>query len=251
MPRESLIISTLVELADNLVDDFDVIDVLTMLSNRCVETIEADAAGVMLMAPGGAPQFIASSSESMRLLELYQIQANEGPCIECFHSGLAIINHSLENSRDLWPQFSPRALAAGFKSVHCLPMRLRGKTVGALNLFGVTEGPLNEEDRIVAQGLADVATIALVQHQTAIDAQTLNDQLSNALNSRIIIEQAKGKISQSANCNMNEAFERLRAHSRNHNLLLTEVARSVVLGTLTSSTLDAASKKPGSTPHHS
>jgi GAF domain-containing protein len=245
MPRESLVIATLVELADNLVDDFDVIDVLTLLSNRCVETINASAAGVMLVSPDGDLQFIASSSESMRVLELFQIQTNEGPCLDCFRSGAAIINLSLATSIEIWPKFSPKALDYGFRSVHCLPMRLRGQTVGALNLFGAEEGPLNQDDVTVAQGLADVATIAILQHQTALNAQTLNDQLNNALNSRIIIEQAKGKISQATNCDMNVAFERLRAHSRNNNQLLTEVARSIVIGSTHPGSLDHGSGSPG------
>ncbi|HEV3212029.1 MAG TPA: GAF and ANTAR domain-containing protein [Acidimicrobiales bacterium] len=224
--------TTLVELADSLVDDFDVIDVLTMLSDRCVEAMDVDAAGVMLASPGEELQFIASSSESMRVLELFQIQANEGPCVDCFRDGNAIVNHALAEEDDRWPRFTPRALSQGFRSVHCLPMRLRGRTIGALNLFNSKEGPLDPDDVVVAQGLADVATIAILQHRSSLDARVLNDQLSNALNSRIIIEQAKGMVSQATACNMDEAFGRLRAFSRNHNLRLTDVATSVVDGEL-------------------
>ncbi len=228
MTRESLLIATLVELADNLVDNFDVIDVLTVLSNRCVDAIDVDAAGVMLSSPGGELAFLASSSESMRVLELFQIQSDQGPCIDCFRDGRAIVNYELSEADELWPLFTPRALAQGFRSVHCLPMRLRGRTIGALNLFRTTQGPLDDEDIVVAQGLADVATIAILQHRTNLDAQTLNGQLSIALNSRIIIEQAKGMVSQTVNCGMDDAFGHLRAHARNHNLGLTEVARRVV-----------------------
>jgi len=228
MTRESLLIATLVELADNLVDNFDVIDVLTVLSNRCVDAIDVDAAGVMLSSPGGELAFLASSSESMRVLELFQIQSDQGPCIDCFRDGRAIVNYELTEADELWPLFTPRALAQGFRSVHCLPMRLRGRTIGALNLFRTTQGPLDDEDIVVAQGLADVATIAILQHRTNLDAQTLNGQLSIALNSRIIIEQAKGMISQTVGCGMDEAFGQLRAHARNNNLGLTEVARRVV-----------------------
>lgn len=228
MARESLLVATLVELADNLVDNFDVIDVLSVLSNRCVDAIDVDAAGVMLSSPGGELQYIASSSESMRVLELFQIQSDEGPCIDCFRDGRAIVNYELADADELWPNFTPRAMAQGFRSVHCLPMRLRGRTLGALNLFRTSQGPLDENDVVVAQGLADVATIAILQHQTAQDAQTLNGQLSIALNSRIIIEQAKGMVSQTTKCDMDSAFGRLRVHARNHNLGLTEVARSVV-----------------------
>jgi GAF domain-containing protein len=230
MARESLLITTLVELADNLVDNYDVIDVLTVLVDRCVTTIDVDAAGVLLASPGGELQFVASSSESMKVLELFQLQADEGPCVDCYRGGVAIVNQALTDDEQRWPRFSPRALAQGFQAVHCLPMRLRGQTIGALNLFRTHQGILEMEDVAVAQGFADVATIAILQHQSSLSASTLNDQLNNALNSRIIIEQAKGMIRQAVNCDMDEAFGRLRAHARNHNDGLTEVATQVVEG---------------------
>jgi GAF domain-containing protein len=238
MARESLLIATLVELADNLVDNYDVIDVLTVLSDRCVETIDVDAAGVMLASPGGELQFVASSSESMRVLELFQIQADEGPCVDCYRSGEAIVNYDLTEHDDRWPLFTPRALAQGFRAVHSLPMRLRGRTIGALNLFRTHQGPLGVDDVAAAQGLADVATIAILQHQSSLDSRALNEQLSNALNSRIIIEQAKGMISQATNCDMDEAFGRLRAHARNHNEGLTGVATRIVEGKLATNEVD-------------
>jgi GAF domain-containing protein len=192
----------------------------------------------MLTSPGGELQFIASSNEEMRLLELLQIQVNEGPCVDCFKDGKAIINHALTDPSERWPNFSPRAIALGFHSVHCLPMRLRGRTIGALNFFRSEQGTLTEDDVIVAQGLADVATIAILQHRTSLDARTLNYQLSNALNSRIIIEQAKGMVSQATHSDMDQAFRRLRAHARNHNQGLTVVATMVVEGALDSKDLD-------------
>jgi GAF domain-containing protein len=238
MARESLLIATLVELADNLVDDFDVIDVLTLLSLRCVDAIDVDAAGVMLASPGGELQFIASSNESMRVLELLQIQADEGPCVDCFKSGKAIINHELVDPDQCWPNFAPRAIALGFHSVHCLPMRLRGRTIGALNFFRKEVGMLDDEDVVLAQGLADIATIAILQHRTSLDAKTLNAQLSIALDSRIVIEQAKGKVAQATGTGMDEAFNRLRAHARNHNMGLTTVATLVVESSLLPDDLD-------------
>ncbi len=239
MARESLLIRTLVELADNLVDNYDVIDVLTVLSDRCVETIDVDAAGVLLAWPGGDLQFVASSSESMKVLELFQIQADEGPCVDCYRTGEAIINHALSADDVQWPRFTPQAIAQGFRAVHCLPMKLRGQTIGTLNLFRSTQGFLDIEDVAVAQGLADVATIAILQHQSSMDASLLNNQLNNALNSRIIIEQAKGVIAQAMNCGMDEAFGRLRMHARNHNEGLTGVAARVVRGELAPTSLDA------------
>jgi GAF domain-containing protein len=238
MARESLLIATLVELADNLVDDYDIIDVLTVLSDRCVQALDVDAAGVMLASPGGELQFVASSSESVRVLELFQIQADEGPCVDCFRNGIAIVNHSLHDAEQRWPRFAPRALAHGFRSVHCLPMRLRGRTIGALNLFRTHEGTLSAEDVLVAQGLADVATIAILQHQSSLDARTLNTQLSNALNGRVIIEQARGMVRQATSCGMDDAFNRLRAHARNHNEGLTVLATRIVGRAILSSDLD-------------
>jgi GAF domain-containing protein len=242
MERESLLIATLVELADNLVDDYDVIDVLTVLSLRCVEAIDVDAAGVMLASPDGELQFVASSSESMTVLELFQIQTNEGPCVDCFRDGLAITNHALSEADGRWPLFTPRALAQGFRAVHSLPMRLRGRTIGALNLFRTHQGTLSDDDVIVAQGLADVATIAILQHRSILDAGTLNAQLNNALNSRVIIEQAKGMIRQSTGSDMDAAFNRLRAHARNHNEGLTDLAMRLVNKSIDANALDEWTK---------
>jgi GAF domain-containing protein len=244
MTRESLLIATLVELADNLVDDYDIIDVLTVLAHRCVEAIDVDAAGVMLASPAGELQFVASSSESMRVLELFQIQANEGPCVDCYHDGVAITNHSLSEADGRWPLFTPRALALGFRSVHSLPMRLRGRTVGALNLFRTHQGSLTEVDAGMAQGLADVATIAILQHRSTMDAGALNAQLNNALNSRIIIEQAKGMVHQATKCGMDEAFSRLRSHARRHNEGLTDLAARVVSNSTVPSDLDEWDSTP-------
>jgi GAF domain-containing protein len=174
----------------------------------------------------------------MTVLELFQIQADEGPCVDCYRDGQAIVNQVLTEHDLLWPRFTPRALAQGFRAVHSLPMRLRGRTIGALNLFQTHQSILESEDVAVAQGFADVATIAILQHQSSLNASTLNDQLSNALNSRIIIEQAKGMIRQALNCDMDEAFGRLRTHARNHNEGLTNIAMRVVEGRLVASELD-------------
>ncbi len=229
---EGLLIRTLVELADNLVEDFDVVDLLTHLADRCVEVLDVDASGVMLAAPSGALQVVASSSTAMQVLELYELQADEGPCVDCYATGEGVVNLDLGAASTHWPRFAPQAVAAGFRSVHALPLRLRGRTIGALNMFRTADGSLGESDVIAAQGLADIATIAIIQHQVAVDAQTLNLQLSEALNSRITIEQAKGKISQAANVDMDHAFQRLRAHARNHNQRLSQVAADVAAGTI-------------------
>lgn len=236
--KRSVFVETLIELADTLVDDFDVIDVLTMLSHRCAEVLDASAAGIVLASPEGDLQYVASSSESMHILELFQLQANEGPCIECYRSGRPVTNLALAESLERWPQFAPEALARGFRSVHCLPLRLRKQTIGALNLFRVEDGQMDEDDVTVAQGLADIATIAIFQYRASVDAHVLNAQLSTALQSRIIIEEAKGVVAQSEGCGMDVAFERMRSHARNHNQRLSDVAMSLVEGTLRADGLD-------------
>lgn len=231
--------STLVELADRLVDDYDVIDVLTVLSRRCVEAMDVDGAGIILVAPAGDLQCVAASSESIRMLELFQIHADEGPCIDCVRNGLTVTNEALSEIDRRWPMFAPQAVTRGFFAVHCLPMRLRGRTIGALNLFRVEQGSLADDDAVVARGLADVATLAILQHQSTIDASTSNTQLLNAINSRVIIEQAVGMIRQVTSCTKDDALERLSAHARSHNEGLTVIARRIVGKSMNSSDLDA------------
>jgi GAF domain-containing protein len=243
MSREAQLVRTLVELADNLVDDLDVIDVLTVLSDRCVEVLDVDSAGVMLAGPGGELQVVASSSDAMRSLELFELQANEGPCVDCFISGAPIVNLELSEVDGRWPRFARRAIILGFHSVHALPMHLRGTTVGALNLFRTTPGTLNGDDVVAAQALADVATIAIIQHQSSMSAADLHAQLREALNSRIIIEQAKGRVSEASGLDMDRSFDRIRNHARNHNLRLTDLARTIAEGTTEIVGLDPPPKK--------
>jgi GAF domain-containing protein len=238
MTRESVLARTLVELADTLVDDFDVVDLLTRLADRCVEVLDADAAGIMLAAPDDRLRVMASSSETMRLLELFEIQTQEGPCLDAHRTGLAIVNQNLASVNGRWPRFAAEALAAGFHSVHALPMRLRGSVIGALNLFRAGPGEMGRADIEVAQAFADVATIAILQHRAALEAQVVSDQLTYALNSRIVIEQAKGMVAERLNLDMERSFTALRNHARSHNLRLADVANAVVAGTTPASALD-------------
>ena len=233
MPREALLARTLVELADTLCDDFDVVELLTLLADRCVEVLDVSAAGLMLVAPEGDLRVVASSSEEMRLVELFELQSQEGPCPDCYRTGEPTLNRDLIADEARWPAFGPVALKAGFRAVHALPMRLRGVTIGALNLFRSDEGVLDDADVVAAQALADVATIAILQHRAALQAHIVIDQLNHALNSRIVIEQAKGVIAERSRLDMDEAFTWLRRHARSNNLLLVHVAQAVVDGTVT------------------
>ena len=232
MSREALLTRTLVELADTLVDDFDVVDLLTLLADRCVEVLDVSAAGLMLVAPEGDLRVVASSSEEMRLVELFELQTQEGPCPDAYRTGQPTLNRDLVEDGARWPRFGPVALKAGFRAVHALPMRLRGETIGALNLFRADEGTLDEDDVVLAQALTDVATIAVLQHRAAVEAHIVIDQLNHALNSRIVIEQAKGVIAERSQLDMDQAFCWLRQHARSHNLLLVDVAQGVVDGTV-------------------
>ena len=243
MPRESLLARTLVELADTLVADFDVVELLTLLADRCVDVLDVGAAGLMLVAPDGSLRVMASSSEAMRVLELFEIQAQQGPCLDCFRTGKPVINQDLVAAHDRWPRFATEALAAGFHSVHALPMRLRGKVIGALNLFHPEPGAMRQADVDAAQAFADVATIAILQHRAATEAHALNEQLNGALNTRIVIEQAKGVVAERQGLDMEQAFATLRNHARNHNRRLADVATDVIAGSLPAPGLDVLANK--------
>jgi GAF domain-containing protein len=238
MSRESVLTSTFVQLADTLVDDFDVVDLLTVLADRCVEVLGVSEAGLMLASPGGELRVVASSSEAMRLVELFELQAQEGPCLDCFRTRRPVLNQHLGQVDDRWPRFEPVALEAGFRTVHALPMRLRGDVIGALNLFRTDEHGIAEADVVTGQALADVATIAILQHRAVLESQLVNAQLGHALESRIIIEQAKGVLAERAGLDIEMAFSRMRQHARNHNLKLVDVAARVVDGTLSVNALD-------------
>jgi GAF domain-containing protein len=240
--REALLARTLVELADTLVDDFDVVELLTLLADRCVDVLDVDAAGLMIAGADGDLRVMSSSSETMRLLELFELQAHEGPCLDCYGTGQPVVNQDLAAVDGRWPRFAAEAIEAGFHAAHALPMRLRGTVIGALNLFHSKPGRMTEADVDAAQALADIATIAILQHRAALEGQLVNEQLQHALNSRIVLEQAKGIVGEREGLTMEQAFTRLRNHARNHNLRLADVARDVIAGTLAASALDGPSR---------
>jgi len=240
VPREALLARTLVELADTLVDAFDVVELLTVLADRCVEMLDVTAAGLMLVAPGGDLRVVASSSEAMRVVELFELQSHEGPCLDCYRTGERLLNQDLATVDGRWPLFAPVALAAGFRSVHAVPMRLRGVVIGALNLFRADDAEMTEADVVASQALADVATIAILQHRATLEAQVINEQLSAALSSRVVIEQAKGVIAERAGLDMEQAFLVLRNRARDHRVRLTDLAHDVVEGTVAAGPVDVS-----------
>jgi GAF domain-containing protein len=219
-----------VELAGTLVADFDVVELLSLLADRCVEVIDVAAAGLMVARPDGYLRMMASSREAMRAL--FELQSEEGPCLDCYRTGKAVVNQDLATVNARWPRFAPQALAAGFGSVHALPMRLGGTVIGALNLFHAEVGEMHQADIGAAQALADIATIAILQQRATLDAQVVTQLRQHALNSRIVIEQAKGVVAERAGLDMEQAFIALRNHARHYNLRLVVVAEDIIGGYL-------------------
>lgn len=233
MTRERRLAATFVELADNLVDDFDVVDLMTLLCERCVELLDAAAAGLVLADLQGDLRVMAATSEALDAVELFQVQNDEGPCRDAFVSGVPVTSTDLVADIHRWPLFAPVAIRAGFRAAHSLPMRLRGQIpLGALNLFRTEPTGLTERDVQTGQALADVATIALLQGRALRDAHLVADQLQEALDSRVAIEQAKGIVSARLSCDMDTAFAMLRGHARAHRLRLSAVAEEVVTGAI-------------------
>ena len=227
IPNERLA-QTFVEVADTLVDAFDLVDFLTLVTERAAELANASAAGLLLSDENGHLEFMAASKESARLVELFQVQREEGPCQDAFRTGVPVVNTDLTSAHERWPQFAPRAVDAGFRSVHAFPMRHQQTVIGALNIFGHHTGTLDPDDVRIVQALADVATIGILQERAIRRGEVLTEQLQHALNSRITIEQAKGALAQIHGVYTDTAFDMLRGYSRDNQLRLLDVALAVL-----------------------
>ena len=234
MANQQRLVETLVGLADTLVDDYDVIDFMQTLAERSVELLDVSAAGIMLADSDGRLRHAACSSEQMRLVELLELQLEEGPCFDAFRNQTAVRSDTAEDTASRWPRFAPHARDGGFVAASAVPLRLRGQAVGALNLFSARAGALDDEDLAVAQAMADIATIGILQERLIRDQSVLTAQLETALQSRVIIEQAKGIVAERDRINVDDAFLRIRRFSRNTNRLLSDTARGIVDGTLVS-----------------
>ena len=227
LPRETRVLDAVVSLVDSLLDDFDVVDLLTELTERCAELLDVAAAGLLLADPLGRLHLLAATSEKTRDLELFQLQADEGPCVDCYASGLPVSVADLAAASPRWPRFVPAAVDAGFASVHAVPMRAASTVLGALGLFGTGVGELNDADRLVAQTLAHIACVAILQDHPATPATVL-PHLHAALTSRIVVDQAKGFLSQRLEVSIDDAFTLLRRHARTHGDHLTELSRRLI-----------------------
>jgi transcriptional regulator with GAF, ATPase, and Fis domain len=229
-----------VTLTDTLVTDFDIADLFHELAGACVELLEVTAAGLMLVDAGGRLKVMSSSSERSRLLELMEIQNEQGPCLDCHREGGPVLVADLAAERARWPGFAEEAMRGGFRAAYALPMRLRSDTIGALNLFHRDPDTVTAATLRIGQALADVATIAILQQRAARAREDLVGQLQTALNSRVIIEQAKGVLAEREHADMSTAFSLLRGHARSTHQQLSDVARAVVAGELGTDHLQAA-----------
>src|SRR3984957_10247080 len=239
-----LLSDTFVELTDTMVVGFDVIDFLHVLTNRSVQLLDVSAAGLLLADPRGELRVVAASSEAARLVELFQLQNDQGPCLDCFRTGRPVAAADLPAAATRWPRFARAARDAGFGAVQALPMRLREQVIGALNLFRAGPGALAPGDIRVGQALADVATISLLHERSMRHSDTLNEQLQTALNSRVIIEQAKGKLAERLGLDTDQAFSLLRDRARTSNRRLSDLARAFIDGSETLARTGAAQEHP-------
>lgn len=226
--RERHVIRAFVELSNELVDGYDIIELLTSLTTSCAQLLDVASAGLLLSDNKGTLHLIAASSERTHHLEAFQLQRNEGPCLDCFHDGKAVLVPDLAEEQQRWPHFYQGASRAGFVSVHALPMRLRGTVLGTLGLFGENVGRLNDDDLALAQSLVHVASVAIVNEKSAADRTTVNNQLQHALTGRVALEQAKGIIAHVGGLEMDEAFNALRRYARDHRRKLSDVVNQVV-----------------------
>jgi GAF domain-containing protein len=230
--REDRLLQTVATLADSLVGGFDVVDLLQLLVDECTVLFDAAAAGILLRSPAGELEVIVSTSERSEFVGLMQLRVGEGPCVQAVTTGHVVSVPDLSHVAHLWPAFATTAQESGFGSIHAVPMRLRESTIGSLNLFRDRHGELNEPDAVAAQVLADIATISILQQRIAEQSALTQAQLQHALDSRVVIEQAKGFVAQSRGCSMNEAFELMRTHARSHRARLGAVAADVIEGRL-------------------
>jgi GAF domain-containing protein len=226
MPDQELAVRAFLRLADTLVDQFDIVEFLQGLSADAVEVLGAEAAGVMLADGRGGLRLIASSEERMRLLELFEIQHDQGPCMDAYATGEPV-QASVAEGLSRWPAFAPAAAEGGFQHMCAVPLQLRGNTIGALNLFRATDSAFSGDEMEIAQAMARIAAIGLLQRRAIDERSLLVEQLQDALHSRIVIEQAKGMIAESLSVSVDEAFQTLRKRARDNNIELTELARRV------------------------
>jgi GAF domain-containing protein len=234
--REAALARAFVRLANTLASDFDIVDFLQGLAADSVEILGAEAAGVMLTDARGGLRLIASSDERMRLLELFELQGAQGPCLDAFSTGLPL-QASAASSRIRWPAFAPHASDSGFQMMCAVPLRVRTDVIGAMNLFRATDEPFTDDEMDIAQAMAEMAAIGLIQERALRERSLLTEQLYATLISRVVIEQAKGMLAEYLKMTVDDAFQLLRSYTRDRNRKLSDVARDVVDRKIPSTTL--------------
>jgi len=240
--RDQWLARTFIELADTLVADFDLIDFLSMLAERCVEFLDGAEVGLLLADAGGRLQVMASSTERMRMTELLEVQYEDGPCFDSYRSGVPVLNQRLERSGLRWPRFGPAALESGFQMVHAVPLRLRNEVIGAMNIFDTAPHELTPGEASLVRAFADAGTIGILQERTHKQQSDLSVQLQGALNSRIVVEQAKGIVAERLKVDMDTAFGMIRSHARRQGTRLSAVAEALVGGSLRAAQLGSSSE---------
>jgi GAF domain-containing protein len=248
-PRETRVLEAVVSLVDSLLDDFDVVDLLTELTERCAQLLDIESAGFLLADPLGRLHLLAATSEQTRELELFQLQADEGPCVDCYTTGQHVSVADLHAATERWPRFVPAALDAGFASVHAVPMRAAGIVLGALGLFGGRPGDLGDADLLVGRTLAHIACVAILQEHAPTPATVL-PQLRAALTHRVVVEQAKGFLRETLDVSVEDAFTLLRTYARAHGGHLTDVARTLMSDPQSRPALLAAISEFATAPPH-
>lgn len=228
LTREARLLETFALLADTLVDDYDVVELLQTLVDACRDLLDTTDAGILLADSSGVLELIVSTSEAAELVEVMQVGAAAGPCVESYRSGSRVSLPNIDDAPEIWREFQRTARDNGFAAVEAIPMRLRDITIGTLNLLRSTPGSPPEEDVATARAFADVATIGILHERTLRESEILATQLQTALNSRVLIEQAKGVVSFTAGVPVHEAFTLIRAYARGRGLRLSDVAAQLV-----------------------
>ncbi|MCS5721022.1 GAF and ANTAR domain-containing protein [Herbiconiux sp. CPCC 203407] len=226
--REELITETFVDLADTLVDDYDVIDLLHTLVERAAGILEAADAGILLPNASGSLEVVASTSERSHLISILQLRAEEGPCVDAYTTGKIVAVDNIASTYARWPTFATSAASVDYQSMYAIPMRLRNQTIGSMNLFSDRLGPMEPKDTAVAKALTDVATISILQERALRESDIAREQLQHALDSRVVIEQAKGVLAQTERVDMHEAFTLLRNRARHSGRRLSVVAQEII-----------------------
>jgi len=226
--REKDLLDVFVLLADSLRTGHDIIDTMDILVQSSTTFTSAVEAGLMLADAGGTLHVVASTSERVAEVEEAQLGLHEGPCLVSFRTALPVEVPDIAASRSRWPDFAAVAESRGFLAAHAVPLRHRTTTLGGINLFGDRLGALSDRDATLVEAMAQMATISVIQHQIAAKQATVNDQLQNALESRMLIEQAKGVLSQLHTVQVDDAFRMMRTYARSTGTKLRDVAENVV-----------------------